>query len=113
MKKTITQYFYFSLKKQDIYNKLYDMKKRENNLNEIIKKTNEEQNKQCTFSPKIKSKFNPIHNYCIITSTPLTMRNYFAKNKIFLEESKGQSTLSGTINNNNNNNIEYNNLYIN
>ena len=113
MKKTITQYFYFSLKKQDIYNKLYDTKKRENNLNEIIKKTNEEQNKQCTFSPKIKSKFNPIHNYCIITSTPLTMRNYFAKNKIFLEESKGQSTLSGTINNNNNNNIEYNSLYIN
>ena len=40
---TITQFFYFSLKKQDRYNKLYNTKEREKNLNEIIKKVNEEQ----------------------------------------------------------------------
>jgi hypothetical protein len=88
MKKKQMQKFSLTLKKENIFNRLYDLKKRDKKLNELARKIEEEENKICSFSPKLKSKYNPIFNYYFYCSNSPTTRNNYLPNKFLLEASK-------------------------
>ena len=90
IKKKIKQNFHFTLNRQSIHNKLYDLKNKEKQINELTKKINNEENKQCSFTPELETKLNNIQKYYI--NHPISaMRNMLEKNKNLIEESKLQS----------------------
>ena len=66
LKQYQSQQFGLNINKQNIHNKLFDgVKKRENHLNELARKINEDEEKNCSFTPQINNKiiFNPFQNY--------------------------------------------------
>ena len=66
LKQYQSQQFGLNINKQNIHNKLFDgVKKRENHLNELVRKINEDEEKNCSFTPQINNKiiFNPFQNY--------------------------------------------------
>ena len=111
MKKKQKQIFCFTIKQESIFNRLYDLKKKDKNLNELARKIEEEENKICSFSPKLKTKYNPIFNYYFYSSNSPTTRNNNLPNKFLLEESKTSikcSTSSKCLSEKKQRNKEYN-----
>ena len=88
IKKKQKQNFCFSLKKESIFNRLYDLKKKDKKLNELARKIEEEENKIYSFSPKLKTKYNPIFSYYFYCSNSPTTRNNLLPNKFLSEENK-------------------------
>ena len=86
IKKKQKQNFCFSLKKESIFNRLYDLKKKDKKLNELARKIEEEENKIYSFSPKLKTKYNPIFSYYFYCSNSPTTRNNLLPNKFLSEE---------------------------
>ena len=61
-----SQQFGLNINKQKIHDKLFsDIKKRQNRLNELARKIDEDEEKNCSFTPQINNKiiFNPFQNY--------------------------------------------------
>ena len=91
IKKNIKQNFSFTLNKQSIHHKLFDLKKKGKQINELTKKKNKEEYKQYSFTPKLESELKNFQNY-YINNPLLTIRNFLERNRVFIEESKLQSS---------------------
>ena len=77
LKQYQSQQFCLNINKQNIHNKLFDgVKKRENHLNELARKINEDEEKNCSFTPQINKKiiFNPFQSYTNNISRPSRSR---------------------------------------
>ena len=102
-----SQQFGLNINKQNIHDKLFsDIKRRQNRINELARKINEDEEKNCSFTPQINKKiiFNPFQSYTNNISRPSRKINSIS----YCKNGNNKKKINYKYNPNINSSISYN-----